>query len=730
MNLKSLPLSEQGFFQLKKGLFQICKQQWVGWLTVFLSFTQVTQAQTSLDSTAQKINELDTMYVSAKKLDEARIGLSPTTGTSLYQIDATSVQTLSQGSETPINHVLLTAPGVAQDSYGQLHVRGEHADIQFRLNGILLPEGISGGFAQEVDTRFAKKVDFLTGSLPAQYGERTAGVVDIQSKSGAFENGGRIGIYGGQNDWLEPSLELQGHRGNFNFYLSGSYLQNDLGVEAPTSGNDVLHDHTQQGKGFSYLSYLINPSLRVSAMLGTSISGFQIPNNPGQDTVFSVNGIDASTHPSSGLNETQDEANHFGILSLQGSNGPLDYQVGAFLRYSRTQFNPDSIGDLIYNGVASQVFRSNTAAGFQADAGWKFTESNTVRGGAYASRQSAITNNTSAVFPADTAGNQSGATPVTIVDNNSKIGYVFNLYLQDEWKIIDQLTLNYGARFDDVNAYVQEWQISPRINLVLHLNEGTDVHAGYSRYFTPPPMESVAPKDIALFSGTTNAAEVNQASNVRSERDNYYDVGVTQNVLKNFHVGLDGYYKDAQHLLDEGQFGAALVFTPFNYATGQVYGLELSTSYHDENISGYINAAYSQAKGQHIESSEFSFGQDELDYIAAHEIYLDHDQRVTVSYGLAFTLLQTTIGLDGIYGSGLRRGFANTDKLPAYGQLNLGLSQHFVVPVLKAFDARVSLINVLDAAYELRDGSGVGVGAPQWGPRRALYAGISKPFSF
>jgi hypothetical protein len=100
-------------------------------VTVLFTLSYFVQAQTNPDSSAEKVRMLDTMTVTTKKLDEARSGMSPTTGTSLYHIDATSVQTLAQGAETPINHVLLTAPGVAQDSYGQLHVRGEHADLQF-----------------------------------------------------------------------------------------------------------------------------------------------------------------------------------------------------------------------------------------------------------------------------------------------------------------------------------------------------------------------------------------------------------------------------------------------------------------------------------------------------------------------------------------------------------------------------------------------------------------------
>jgi len=690
-------------------------------------------ASVSLTLTAQKV--LEAAVVTARRLDVARNGLSPTTGTSLYHIDATAVQSQSQGAETPMNKVLLAAPGAAQDSYGQVHVRGEHADLQYRINGILLPEGISGGFAQDVDTRFAEKIDFLTGALPAQYGLRTAGVVDIETKSGAFENGGRIGIYGGENDWLEPSLELQGHKGGFNYYLSGSYLQNNLGVEAPTSSDKILHDHTQQQKGFSYLSYLLNSTTRVSAMLGTSVGSFEIPDNPGQPAAFALTGVDSSAFSSSTLNEKQDEVNHYGILSLQGSAEALDYQVGAFVRYSRTKFTPDSVGDLLSNGVASQVLRSDNAAGAQADASWKASAAHTVRAGAYFSGELAVNNNTSAVFSVDSTGSQSDSTPVTVVDNNRRPSYLYSAYLQDEWKIFDPLAINFGARFDAVDAYVQEWQISPRVNLLWRIDSSTSLHAGYARYFTPPPTELVAPQDIAKFQGTTQAPGVNVASNVRSERDNYYDVGITREICKGFQLGLDGYYKDAQHLLDEGQFGAALVFTPFNYATGTVYGLELNASYRGKHLAGYANAAYSQAQGKQIESGEFNFAQDELDYIAKHSIFLDHDQRVSLSYGLAYTVAQTTLSADGIFGSGLRKGdpvtnIPNGGKMPVYNQLNFGVGQHFRVPSLGGFDARLSALNVLDIPYQIRDGSGVGVGAPQWGPRRAFYAGLSKPFSY
>ena len=131
------------------------------------------------------------------------------------------IATLPQGASTPLNQVLLQAPGVAQDSYGQLHIRGDHGNVQYRINDIIVPESITG-FGQSLDTRFADSINLLTGALPAQYGYRTAGVVDIHTKSGAFDNGGRIGVTVGSHNTRELSGEVSGHNGRLNYYLNAS----------------------------------------------------------------------------------------------------------------------------------------------------------------------------------------------------------------------------------------------------------------------------------------------------------------------------------------------------------------------------------------------------------------------------------------------------------------------------------------------------------------------------
>jgi outer membrane receptor protein involved in Fe transport len=671
-----------------------------------------------------KSDALD-VQVNAQRLNRARNGLLPETGSSVYRFTQADIENLPQGADTPLNQVLLQAPGVASDSYGQLHVRGDHANLQYRINGVTIPEPISG-FGQSLDTRIIGQLNFLTGALPAQYGFQTAGIVDIRTKDGDAGNGGTLDIFGGSHQTIKTSADIYGSKGDFSYYFSGSLGENNLGIENPTSSASPLHDHTRQGDAFGLMSYIINPLTRVSFMFGTMSNQFDIPNTPGLPTNFTLNGN--STFDSSKLNESQSELNNFYVLSLQGTNGgAFDYQFSLFNRYTRTQFNPDPIGDLLFNGVAASDFHSNSANGAQLDTTYRLNASHTLRAGIFFEAEHADFDNNIAVFPADADGNQTSDIPFNVQDNSSKTGYLYSAYLQDEWKITPKLVLNYGVRYDKMDEYVSASQLSPRIGLVYSPTNATTIHAGYSRYFTPPAFELVSGSDISKFVGTTNA-QSSQNDPVQPERSHYFDLGITQRLTPALTVGLDAYYKKSTNLLDEGQFGTALIFTPFNYQYGRVYGVEFTSNYKQDNLSAYVNVAFSRAQGKNIDSAQFNFGADELAFISNHFVFLDHDQRVTASFGGAYDLGRTTFTFDGIVGSGLRSGFANTDRLPVYTQINLGVIHHFIEPYVGKFDARLLVIDALNRVYELRDGSGIGVGAPQFGPHIAVYAGLTKHF--
>ena len=309
------------------------------------------------------------------------------------------------------------------------------------------------------------------------------------------------------------------------------------------------------------------------------------------------------------------------------------------------------------------------------------------------------------------------------------------MYAQDEWHVLPHVTLNYGARFDVVDEYTHENQFSPRVNVVWQPTGTTTVHAGYSRYFIPPPFELVGGKDIALFNGSSGAAAVTTDATVKAERDNYYDGGISQVILPGLQLGFDAYYKEAQNLIDEGQFGAPIILSAFNYAHGDVHGYETSLTYDHGPLSLYANVALSRAVGKDIVSSQFNFSAAELSYIAQHFIYLDHNQTWTGSGGAAYTAFHHTdyparLSADLIVGSGLRADgtIPNGQALPGYYTINLAAVQSFKAGALRGTQLRLDVINLLDRIYEIRSGTGVGVGAPQFGLRRTILVGVAERF--
>src|ERR1700684_1523066 len=223
---------------------------------------------------------LDEVVVISQRLNEARNGIQTQTGASTYTINEAAIGAEPGGDNQLLNQVIMQAPDVAQDSFGQFHVRGEHNGLQYRLNGIILPEGISV-FGQSLDPRLISSLTLITGALPAEYGLRTAGIIDLKTKSGIIDPGGSVSLYGGSHGTIEPSFNYGGSSGSLNYFVSGDFLRSDLGIESPDGSSDPLHDHTTQYHGFAYLEDILDEENRLSAVLSTSTGKFQIPDRSG-----------------------------------------------------------------------------------------------------------------------------------------------------------------------------------------------------------------------------------------------------------------------------------------------------------------------------------------------------------------------------------------------------------------------------------------------------------------
>ena len=182
-----------------------------------------------------------------------------------------------------------------------------------------------------------------------------------------------------------------------------------------------------------------------------------------------------------------------------------------------------------------------------------------------------------------------------------KTSFTYSAYLQDEWKALPKVTINYGARFDVVNGYTMGSQLSPRLNMVWQATPTTTFHAGYASYFTPPPQELVSTENLVPFANTSGAPASTQNSPIKNEQRHYLDIGVKQQAFTHLKVGLDAYYKYAHNLLDEGQFGAPIILTPFNYKIGINKGIELTTDYNVGNFTFYGNLAIANQLAKGIE---------------------------------------------------------------------------------------------------------------------------------
>ena len=336
-------------------------------------------------------------------------------------------------------------------------------------------------------------------------------------------------------------------------------------------------------------------------------------------------------------------------------------------------FHPDSTGDLIFNGVSSGIYNSYLTNGVQLDASYNLNDQHTVRGGFIADYTGEKFNSTTGVFPVDASGAQTSDVPTYISDESPNHALEAGLYLQDEWRITPKVTINYGARFDWFDAnFDNETQLSPRVNLVWKMDQATTFHIGYSRYFVPPPVQNATLATVQKFNGTTNAAGIQLADAPTAERSNYYDIGIQRKLSDEWTIGVDGFYKQSRNLVDLGQFGAALIETPFNYAAGKVYGAELSTQYQHDGFSAFGNLSWVETRAHDINSQQFQIDPDEFAFIADHNIKLDHEAEFSGSAGMGYQWKNDRVYADMLFSSGLRSGFANTGQVPPYHPVNVG----------------------------------------------------------
>ena len=700
---------DQGRFQftgIAPGTYAVVGEK-EGFETSTSAVTISESAGATADLTLASKQPLD-VAVLAKRLEEARMTIQPRIGASTYEITKQAIEAQPGGQNNSLSQVLLQAPGVTQDStnQGAIHVRNEHANVQYRINGVILPEGVSlfatgGGLSP----RFASKVDLITGALPAEYGLRTSGIIDIQTKNGVFDPGGYLGMYGGSFSWLQPSFEYGGSQGRLNYYGTGSYLQNSIGI-SPATPNGPIHDDTKQGFGFGYLEYVLNPTSKVSAIVGHLRGSLPDPERARRHAR-----VHRQRHLRLRLHESEREPARAELLrascrtSRPSRTSP--FRLSTFLRYSNLRFSPDPLPDLIFNGIAQQYFRSNTAGGLQAEGSYKITDTNTVRAGLIISAEGTGLQTTSSVLPT-VDGVQSSDTPFSIFQSTPKIGSTYSVYAQDEWRILPSLTINGGLRFDAYLAYRDEWQISPRLAATWTPTSTTTVHAGYARYFTPPPL---------IFTPTSHLRAIRRHDGRpggHEERDHQGRAGPLPRCRRHpaDHPRLEG---RRRRLLQAGDQPARRRPVRRAHRPDAVQlqaGLQLGRRAHDlpqpRRLHRVRQPGARRAAGQaHRDRAIPLLRRTTSNFIYNHYIHTDHAQFLTASAGVSYQWQAHALQRRHAGGERAQDHRQHAQRLDRAG-LSAGQPRHHARASrwgrLGGFEARFDIINVANKNYVIRNG--------------------------
>jgi outer membrane receptor protein involved in Fe transport len=651
-------------------------------------------------------------------------------GTNKYTLTAKDINNLPLGEATPLNQVMLQMPGVALDQNQEIHIRGEHMGIQYQMNGIMLPLDMNNDptFTQLLNAYFVRSVSLIDGVLPAQYGYRTSGVIDIHTKTGCDGNQNNLTIGAGQRDTAQGSFQLAGCDGGFNYYLTGMFLQSNLGFSSAVPAPDPVHDAVTQGQGFAYLTYAWKPNLTLSLITGMTLGFNQFPNVPDEPPQYQLGQIDPGAHPSSGIDSGLNQQDYYGVLALNGTDGPaVDYQLAYSAHYNTESFYPDPIGDLTYQGIASNVFTSDLANTLQGDLTWRPRATISLRGGFYLGEYGVESDQASEVFPI--VDGAPLTTPVMRTANLNKINLVYGIYFEQSWELTDKLSVNFGSRWDRVTGFTVASQFSPTINFVYQPFGGTVAHAGFARNFQLPNFQNVSPNISKLFAGTTGAINTSTGSNTNpfAETDYTWDAGFTHRLTPHLEFAQDDYFRIDRHYLDEGQFGFVPIDAPFNYVRGYGGGTENSLTYNRESFAARLNLFIAREEDIGVASGQYNFPPDEVGFIDRHYIVLDHTPLVGLSGGAAYRWRDYQFTFDGLFSGGLRGGFANETQLPKVWQFDLSAARDFVVPSLGKVTNRITLLNIFDRTNLIRPSSGIGVFQAAYGPRITVYDVLTIP---
>lgn len=635
------------------------------------------------------------------------------------EISKEEIKQLPAGDEISLPRLLTTTtPGAIQGSFNQMFFRGNHANIQYQIDGVQLPDSPSGTFGEAISPRNIDHMEVITGGIPAEYGQRLAAVVNIVSKSGPETPGGEVELNYGSYDTWSPHIMYGGSNesGSVHYFLSANYHKTLRGLDTPqpasvnnelSGGKDAIHDEADGQNEFAKIDWLMDNSNKLTFILFNAESHYQIPNYPGTfkstDAIFQPtytdkwgNGGFVYTPPYT--NDFQDEANAYvEVVWKHTFENQSFLQIAPYVKYSYLHFQNDPTNDLISGSSQAASFYENRDVGnygLKADYTLHPNENHIVKMGTQLQTSKAV-----GTVSVQTTGNQPD------FDTNPDTGYFESLYLQDDWSLSKRWVVNAGLRFDATqfsfsNANPSDSLVQPRIGVNYLVTDTTKLHAFYGKLFQPAPVEDLRDTFVNTGAGQLSPYDI------KAEKDDYYEVGVAQQFLERQVAVLNVYYKNASNMLDDTQLLNTAIAQPYNFSKGYAEGAEFSIKGDlSAHWSEYLNYAYEIAKGYGISGGIFAFpsGQQPPNQWQ----FLDHVQIHTANAGLTYKETHFWWTTQALYGSGLRTDPNNGSNLPEHLTFDTTVGYEFHGEEwYSKFKLSMDVLNIFDDAYPITIANG------------------------
>lgn len=639
-----------------------------------------------------------------------------TSSTPLAVNTRTGDQTFKQddyhGAPTSTTSQILqqTIAGAARAPTGEVHIRGQHAEYTYYIDGVPVPSGISGSLNELFDPEVVNQITFQTGGWDAEYGNKNAAVVNVATKipSGGFHLD--ASTYAGTFNSNGQSLSMSTNAGRLGFFLSGARQVTDMRREAVAYDTLTfkpinIHNHGEDVFTFGKVAFSASNTDVFNLDMNYSRTRFQVPFNPALTTAFDDRQQDVNgfvnlgwRHQFGEASTTEDAAGNSGAAgstvgagsasSAASEGGPSELFGGLFYRHGSLDYTP-GVGDeaqffFFPDTTTPYTLRENrlfNTTGLKLDYLTHPAQHLEFKAGTLVQRTSGqeefqSTSQSGTSGP----GSSSGLT-------GSDVG----TYGQVAWSPVEKVELRTGVRFDAHTAPFAgtQHQVSPRVRLNFFPDAATTLYGYYGRLFVPTNVEELRT--------ITNAGLGAAAEPTLPERDNFYELGL----VHRFAVGglvakVSGYRKDSSPGIDDATIPGTAIVTSVNidriHTTGIDGVLEIRPS---GPFSGYLNASVIHAYGKAPITGGFLPSQPPSGYFD-----LDHDQRLSLVVSGTYSANKLFVSATAIYGSGLTNG-RTTDDAPdaAYGTGLFAMN--------RAFKVDPSAIVNLSAGYTIVTGGAV-----------------------